>query len=554
LKAILRALKNFVWPSLRAPASELPATDDPLLAAACPRGVHFFSAHDPISFLDAYRPEDLRTEFQCIRDDGFDTVCLLLPWHALFEHPDQFDLHPWYLERLLTLMDQAGHAGLKVKGRLFYAHSPVATQEAIRHDRQYALLHQPEEGVTRLGRQAQSLATAVCAHPAWAGALLTWEDFWPCFQGPPSWNNEARMRVGRDSGFSEWIRQQQRSQQAEELNLPCESGVWGVPPHNSPGMRLWIAFFDHVLRERVLGACAPHFPELGIEVRVDAYPVPGPRGATEWVHFDLFDDWYGPRYLYWGPFYGMANQGERISAQTAQDGLRHLLRRFKGQRRPIIDQFNFTDETLDFASHNARIRDDEMQAFISGSAELIHQEASGYWLWAYRDYRENWLVNPSFQRQGAAWEVDALDDVMFTTNPALAVLRPGARLSQVFQPEMRAQAVQGAYRDFQCDVVLDNPAHDTTLQALFDGQSLTGTWLASGELRFTIPGRLVNWQQARITLVNHGPHAMALRGVYFHGFVQRLRVRDEFGAPGPYLEPVRALNRALAGRSQAGMT
>lgn len=546
LKNFLRTLKQRVWPSPHAPGSERATHGSPSLATAPPRGVHFFGAHDPISYLEAYRPEDLPEQFQAIREDGFDTVCLLLPWHALFENPDSEEAHPWYLRRLLTLMDQADRAGLKVQGRLFYAHSPVATQEALRHARQYHLLIHPEQGVARLGRQAQALAGAVRSHPAWAGAFLTWEDFWPCFQGPPNWDEDSRLHVGRDSGFSTWILRHQWEQQAKALNLSEQAGVWRVPPHHSPGMRLWISFFDHVLRERVLGACAPHFPELGIEVRVDAYPVPGERGVIEWVHFDLFDDWRGPRYLYWGPFYGMTNQGERISARTAQDGLRHLLQRFKGPRRPVIDQFNFTDETLDFASHNARIRDDEMPVFITGSADMIRQETSGYWLWAYRDYRENWLVNPSFQRQGAGWEVDAGDEVTFSSEPALAWLGPGARLSQVFHPEMRAQAAQGAYRDFQCDVVLEGIATETSLQALFDGQALAGTRLASGELRFSIPGSRVNWQQARITLINTGSRPVALREVYFHGFVQRLRVRNEFGEPGPFLSAIKALNQALA--------
>lgn len=550
MKNFLRQLKQRVWQSLHTRGSE-PLNGSPSLAASPPRGVHFFGAHDPISYLDAYQPEDLPTQFQDIREDGFDTVCLLLPWHALFEHADEGDLHPWYLQRLLTLMDRAGQAGLKVIGRLFYAHSPVATLEGLRHERQYALLHQPELGVARLGRQAQSLAAAVLGHPAWAGAFVTWEDFWPCFQGPPSWDDDSRLRVGRDSGFSDWIRRHRLEQQAEASGLPEENGAWRVPSHHSPGMRLWIAFFDHVLRERVLGACAPHFPGLGIEVRVDAYPVPAAQGVIDWVYFDLFDDWAGPRYLYWGPFYGMANQGERISAQTARDGLRHLLQRFKGSRRPVIDQFNFTDETLDFASHNARIQDDELPAFISESAEMIRQETSGYWLWAYRDYRENWLVNPCFQRQGAGWEVDAGDEVTFASAPALAVLGPGARLSQVFQPEMRAQAPQGAYRDFLCDVVLDNPSAETSLQVLFDGQALIASRLASGELRFSVPGERLNWQQGCIKLVNTGPAPVSLRGVYFHGFVQRLRVRDEFGAPGPLLNAIRALNRALAMPGQA---
>jgi len=505
------------------------------------RGVHYFGSHDPVSFLDAFRPEEVRADFQAIRGDGFDTVCLLLPWHALFPDAASPELDPWHAQRLDHLLSEAGRAGLRVHGRLFYAYSSDVTAEVSHHERQLAFLLCPARSMARMKAQADHLVRRVTRHKAWAGGFVTWEDFWPCFETPPHWAESQRHELAMRSGFSDWVEQQGLAPLAQQLALPCNGQVWIVPTHHSPAMQLWVWFFDHVLRHRVMAACLPAFPDLGVEIRIDAYPVPMPDGQTEWLHFDLFNDWHGPRYLYWGPFHGMANQGEQLDASAALEGLKRLLLRFGGVRRPVIDQFNFTDETLLFARQNARLRGDQVSPFILDSAALLRDQTAGCWLWAYRDYRENWLVNSTFQQGGLAWGGSA----RFDASKKTAWLKPGTELTQDLRPFMRAQAPQDHYGNFSCDVEVGTLADASDLRLCLGSYAGQPRPLNVGRWRFDLPISALDWQACTLVLRYVGSQELQVKSLCLYGFVQRLGVRDELGQPGPHLKAVQALNQAL---------
>lgn len=505
------------------------------------RGVHYFGSHDPVSFMDAFRPEEVQADFQAIRRDGFDTVCLLLPWHALFPDAASPELDPWHARRLDHLLSEAGRAGLRVHGRLFYAYSSDVTAEVSHHERQLAFLLYPARSVARMKAQADHLARRVTRHKAWAGGFVTWEDFWPCFETPPHWSQAQRHELAMRSGFSDWVEQQGLAPLAQQLALPSDGQVWIVPAHRSPAMQLWVRFFDHVLRHRVMAACLSAFPDLGVEIRIDAYPVPRPDGQNEWLYFDLLDDWHGPRYLYWGPFHGMANQGEQLDAPAALEGLRRLLLRFGGARRPVIDQFNFTDETLLFASQNARLCSDQVNPFLLSSAALLREQTAGCWLWAYRDYRENWLVNSTFQQGGLAWGGSASFDASATT----AWLKPGTELTQDLRPCMRAQAPQDRYGGFSCDVEVDTQADAAHLRLCLGAHVGPPLPLGGGRWRFDLPNSAFDWQACTLVLRNIGSQALQIKSLCLYGFVQRLGVRDELGQPGPHLQAMQALNQAV---------
>ena len=102
-------------------------------------GAHYFGAHDPISFWAAFRPEDMQGHFKQIRADGFDTILLVLPWHALFADLKSDRMDRFYADRLQRLLAAADAANLRVVSRLFYNQSPDKPAPDT-HERQYALL------------------------------------------------------------------------------------------------------------------------------------------------------------------------------------------------------------------------------------------------------------------------------------------------------------------------------------------------------------------------------------------------------------------------------
>jgi hypothetical protein len=513
---------------------------------ACPsRGVHYFGAHDPISFWDGLRMEDVPQHFAQIRADGFDAINLLIPWHAFFPAHGQNYVNTWYGNRLLTLLEFAQSSGLLIHGRIFYSHSPVTTLDAVEHHRQYEILTDPKAAALKIEIEACALHKLVRNQAAWGGAFITWEDFWPCFEGPPHWTEAQRIKVGYSSGFSDWIGYTGLADEAKQQGLLYLDGSWVVPKHGARAMSLWQRFFDYVLRERVLVPCSQSFGNLGIEVRADAYPIPSENGVTEWSYFSKFDDWSGQKMLYWGPFFGAENQGEKLTASEAKRGFEYMLSLHTStasNTKPTVDQFNFTDETLLFAEFNARIKPDEIPSFIIDCADVFLKSTAGYALWAYRDYRENWLINPSFQRGAMGWDCE-LGKLNINEGQILS-LRSGTTVAQQFMPEMRAQAKQAIYKDFFCEIETDA----TLLTVRINNVPAESVVAPKGFLKFKIANDKINWQQSRLMISNAGDTEALIACVYFYGFVQRLHVRDEYGDASQYLQAIRTLNESIVVR------
>ena len=517
--------------SLTAPRSAMPA-------GAMLRGVHFFSAHDPITCLESFRPERLDEEMQAIRDDGFDHLILLLPWHALFPENERARLDAWYAERVLMLLQAAHRQKLKVLGRIFYAHSPNPRRDEWLSQRIYGLLHAPKQTAQALGAQARQLAGLVGHQPAWAGAFISWEDFWPCFDGPPRRDLDDRIALAQSSGFSRWVDEYRMVDAALQAGLVQQDDIWPIPIHQQESMRLWVGFFDHLLRERILKPCAEAFPELGIEVRTEAYPVVSDDGSLDWAYFDDFKDWSGQRHLRWAPYDAMVHLDQPLDAGTATKGLQNLLERQGTARKPLLSQFNFGAGSLHGVEQNAHIADAHLPSFLARSAEVLEQLTAGYALWSYRDYRENWIENASFQRLSPVWTglVLGLDEA------GVALLAPLAKLRQIVCPELHAQAPQSAYQRYQCEIETDNLG----LEIRLTGQAIAGRPLRPGWLAFDVPAEQVNWQCTELCIVNPGFDTARLRSVYLYGSVQRMKLRNEWGALGPRLQVIRQLNRTLS--------
>ena len=76
--------------------------------------------------------------------------------------------------------------------------------------------------------------------------------------------------------------------------------------------------------------------------------------------------------------------------RSALDGIRRHTR-----NRLFIDQLNVVYNSPGFKAH-ARLLDAEMDRFLDQAAVYIANETLGYALWAYKDYYQNLLYNPSF--------------------------------------------------------------------------------------------------------------------------------------------------------------
>ena len=142
--------------------------------------------------------------------------------------------------------------------------------------------------------------------------------------------------------------------------------------------------------------------------------------------------------VYYAPYLGQMNVGERLTAAQAMKGLRSALDgiRRHTRNRLFIDQLNVVYNSPGFKAH-ARLLDAEMDRFLNQAAVYIANETLGYALWAYKDYYQNLLYNPSFQLGLHGWETDG----QVQRGPHGLELRAGAAVRQVVGAERMAQAL-----------------------------------------------------------------------------------------------------------------
>ncbi|WP_374604668.1 hypothetical protein [Arenimonas sp.] len=373
-----------------------PAPQDapvPAVVADAPErhvAAHWFGRQWPKNFLSGFRREHVAEDFARLRADGFDTVVLLVAWgdfQPVFDPCCEYDERAF--ERLRFLLERADEAGLKVMLRLGYGWSFHPDAGDI-GERQQRVLNDPQVReafnafLQRVAREVQGQDHVVLA-------FMSWEDLW--------------LRRVDESARADW--------EAYLATLPADPARSTALPDPVRDARLFHGFWDWLLAQRLVPPAAELFPAFSLEVRVDSDPryETGPDGqpvVAEWIgHPGMLELPPGqPLTLYWAPFWGALNQGERLPAARSLQLLDSMLERFGEAGRPMfIDQFNFVDNTPGY-DNNAVIRPEETAAFLHAAVcTMARHDVLGYGLWTARDYAESPLHNPAFGYGLEGWSL-----------------------------------------------------------------------------------------------------------------------------------------------------
>ena len=81
------------------------------------------------------------------------------------------------------------------------------------------------------------------------------------------------------------------------------------------------------------------------------------------------------------------------------------VRRGLSGRSHFVDQFNFVNGTAEFAGTSARIAKSELPDFLDRGVSYLAENTYGYGVWAYKDYRENYVVNGTFESGPFNWNI-----------------------------------------------------------------------------------------------------------------------------------------------------
>ena len=378
------------------------------------KAVHYFGNEWPVNFWNS-ETETLEADLDRIISDGFNYIILVLPWNEFQPSVNPSTWSEYAFDKLNKILETADRKGVGVCLRLgyswdYYGDSPTYNS-SFRH------LKLVEDRVYREAWLEYATMINICVrtHPCFAGAFITWEDFWGYISYCDIDDAQERIVHARESGYQSFLANRYT---LEHLNAAYGHEYQsydeiGLPERTDPMMAVFYEFYDSFLVQ-LLSDTQTVFYGLSMEVRSDWDAIVLPSGEDAYYQHDSTFSCEGADEiaLMYGIYQGCENDGEKLSAEEAIVYTERTLRQFQ-ENTPgkdiFVEQFNFYDNTPDFRD-NAQVRTEEISAYLKLAVPVLSEYTRGYGIWCYKDYCGNMIFNPQFALGTEGWMAELSDE------------------------------------------------------------------------------------------------------------------------------------------------
>ena len=236
------------------------------------RATHYFGDGWALNFLQVVDNDSLRRDFEQIREDGFNTVIIVVPWRGFQVDHYAPEYDPFYVEQLHRVMSAAQNARLAVIVRISYAHQILDVQPLSGLTMMQRLLTDPDTQAAWLD-YCETVYRICSGYGCFRQCFLSWEEFWHAFWRWQLYKPEFRVELADEIGFSQYL-----SEQGID-DITC------IPRPEEPEYDVFHGFVNHRIRQ-MHALASSRVPGLGIEIRVDKdrhvtacllYTSPSPR-------------------------------------------------------------------------------------------------------------------------------------------------------------------------------------------------------------------------------------------------------------------------------------
>lgn len=505
------------------------------------KSAHYFSSAWPITFWQEFEKDDVAGELQQIKNDGFNTIVLIIPWRG-FEigfDKNQTQSNQMLYERLSFVLNGIVENDLSFILRLGFPHYHMPDTKT------YAL--EQCIGIYTDGKTQNQWAdylekikqTITPFQKSSAGILVSWEDFWCPHTLFPSWDEEKRLELAQSMGYGDWLQQQNQNivkvlLQQNHINF----NQVRVPQPADLSYVLYMDFIDQKFAKDVLKPAQSVFPNAAMEIRVDQLGVKQNDQYT-WIAHDLHLEEKNLRGTYWAPFWGAENKGELISAEQALMNFDYLLKMVTNNgenTHHVLEQFNFYDNTVHYPNH-ANIIPDEIGDFLLAAGPLLKKYSKGFGVWAYRDYHDNAILNGSFEMGTQGWLIEGQTEIKTNQQDQSLYMQAGSSITQSLLADKRFKLLEN-YQDISICLVADAA---TVIEVKVDGVILK-EWQVQPQQSCTQvsadPFRL----NASIDFSLTAQSPVLIDEIKLFGFTQVLGLYDANGKPSKHIEVYRKLN------------
>lgn len=526
------------------------------------RAVHYFGEQWPLNFWSSFTMANVPGDFSQIRRDGFNCIILLLPLRMFLPRANAVTKD--YERRFRFLLAEAEKAGLWVILRIAYPQEIVTANIDIgpRAGLQMCdLLHQSDKTYQFYIEHLGHVKSLIGQSHNVKFVFLSWEDSWCVMKSFPDLDAMKRKMLSKRLGFDRFIKETVPEEMQKILAI-ASPDIVPIPNKTDPLFAIFKQFYDRYVYDRFIAPLEATFPNAAYEQRVDGQKVIDYKGGEQWLQFDGYRDKKVACFSYWAPFMGQVNAGQFIGADAAMQSLRRVEGRIRGKagRKHFIDQFNFVNGTAEFTATAAKINPAERTAFLAAALDYLKETTLGYGLWAYHDYRENYIVNGTFELGLYNWEIEGTARVA-GDGPYWLAIEGRCKLKTEVFANRRFNMFVEHYGSFQLTFELDRPIVDDAEGRKIDiVASIFGTdypvSLITGSARQSVPivfdyADKLNYR-APLEIRIGAPEGMALkiRDFQFFNHVLSNGLYGVDNRSSPSMDAIRRFNHTVSSGSR----
>ncbi len=482
--------------------------------------------------------DHMEEELAQIGADGFNSIILVVPWREFQPGTNPVRYNSYAFDKMNQVMQAAKEQGLQVILRVSYTWDYYESEQPTLRFRQLL-----GDGQLRSAwlEYMKTVYQAAAEHDNFYGGFITWEDFWNYMEDAPGLflTKASGIDEAKRIGFQEYLKEHYTLEEVKryfepQIRIASFDSV-EIPKRSSPAYRLFFEYYDSFLTE-LLAEAQQVFPGLSMEVRLDVDPVRGLDGNMAGAgHFGTFPCKDAP---YTALMYSVSMGQEEERLLTAQEALQtmeeqmNLVKAYNSGKPIYIDQLLYMDITPGFEK-NARLLEEERNAYLTGLPALLRRDTNGYAVWSYRNYANNFVYNGQFALGDRDWEVSR-GKVVKQDGSSRMSLENGGSISQDIGHRVSGNMVQGNHVRFTAD-------SRSPVRLFVTLGSRTETVTVDGQGQFDLDFGKLEYGQVRFRAAGD----IWLDNICVYNFVQDGQLYDLEGNELSCLEGVKELNRQL---------
>ncbi|MDR9454006.1 MAG: hypothetical protein RI542_08775 [Wenzhouxiangella sp.] len=505
------------------------------------KAVHWFGDGWPVNFWNTDLEAVARSDFQKIKDDGFNTIVFLVPWPGFAPDATSGELNEVRIQRLEELMRLAHEFGLMSILRVSYAWDALDDQSARRLESLWLDDSVYEGWLSYL----ESLWREVNDVPGLQFGFFSWEDLWAITSVADA-DLSHRQLIGSQLEFDRWVRSRySEGDLREDFDVTSDEPL-PIPHRRERAFALFLEYINEAWIERYFKPAQEKFPKLSMEIRIDSDPIYDGDERVDWFHHT--DAWELPGAewvtLYWSPAMGGRNEGESLAPEEGVSRLESWLDRVAehaGPKHIFIGQFLVEDFTPGYEL-NGKLQRDQVGRFLKLAAPVLNTQASGIGLWTWKDYGHDAVPNPQFFAGSASWSSSS--DAVFDDNGVR--LSDGQRLKLAL--DLYDYHAPGGPDQATLCVKAKSAVAERSSLTIYSGDSIVSSELADFNLDDVETRHCVEHTTDNLSFEFQADGSLTLTEVSSIGFLQISGMRNVDRRPKSVARDYRALNRKLERR------